>query len=166
MIRSNYDVPDDDPSIVACERHIVPPSTGEDMAADPRCPRRSRRAPGGFELCADRRPGRPHLQVAVGLEPVRGQIDSSVSQREERMGLLPARRDTHDVQPGLRGAVFTYVLAKGVALLNLPGKKDAFVRARSTRSGCGRRRAVRLVVTAGSGAPVLPAPATSTAPSW
>ena len=32
VIRSNYDIPDDDPSIVACERHIAAPFTGEDMA--------------------------------------------------------------------------------------------------------------------------------------
>ena len=32
VIRSNYDIPDDDPSIVVCAGHIAPPSTGEDMA--------------------------------------------------------------------------------------------------------------------------------------
>jgi hypothetical protein len=49
------------------------------------------------------------------------------------------------------------VLARGVALLNLPGKKDAFVRAPFDSVGTWpERRAVRLVVSAGKGAPVLP----------
>jgi hypothetical protein len=49
------------------------------------------------------------------------------------------------------------VLARGVALLNLPGKKDAFVRAPFDSVGTWpERRAVRLVVSAGKGAPVIP----------
>jgi hypothetical protein len=49
------------------------------------------------------------------------------------------------------------VLARGVALLNLPGKKDAFVRAPFDSVGTWPdRRAVRLVVSAGKGAPVIP----------
>ena len=48
------------------------------------------------------------------------------------------------------------VLARGVALLNLPGKKDAFVRVPFDSVGAWpQRRAVRLVVSAGKG-PVSP----------
>ncbi len=159
VIRSNYDVPDDDPSIVACERHIVPPSTGEDMAET----HGVLDGPDGhpeassYALIADR-DGLTYKSPSV-LSLYGGQIDSqSLNGKNEWVYYPPVATPTTS-NPAFGVPYLPDVLAKGVALLNLPGKKDAFVRAPFNTLGVWpNRRAVRLVVSAGSGAPVLPAP--------
>ena len=138
MIRSNYDVPDDDPSIVACERHIVPPSTGEDIAET----HGVLDGPDGhpeassYALIADR-DGLTYKSPSV-LSLYGGQIDSqSLNGKNEWVYYPPVATPTTS-NPAFGVPYLPDVLAKGVALLNLPGKKDALSAPRSTRSGCGR----------------------------
>ena len=153
VIRSNYDIPDNDPSIVACERHIAPPSTGEDMAethgvldgpdGHP--------DPSSYSLIADRDGltyKSPSVRTLYG-----GQIDTQPLNGKNEWIYYP-----FGATPTAFGVPYLPdVLSRGVAMLNLPGKKDAFVRVPFDSVGkWPSRRAVRLVVNAGSGAPVLP----------
>jgi hypothetical protein len=154
VIRSNYDIPDDDPSIVACERHIAPPSTGEDMAethgvldgpdGHP--------DPSAYALIADR-DGLTYKSPSV-RDLYGGEIDSQpLNGKNEWIYYPPGATSTAFGVPYLPD-----VLSRGVSLFNLPGKPDAFVRVPFDSVGAWpNRRAVRLVVSAGSGAPLLPA---------
>ena len=154
VIRSNYDIPDDDPSIVACERHIAPSSTGEDMAethgvldgpdGHP--------DPSSYTLIADR-DGLTYKSTSV-RDLYGGMIDTQpLNGKNEWVYYPPGATSTPFGVPYLPD-----VLSRGVSLLNLPGKKDAFVRVPFDSVGAWpNRRAVRLVVSAGSGAPLLPA---------
>jgi hypothetical protein len=157
VIRSNYDISDDDPSIVPCERHIAPPSTGEDMAethgvldgAD------GHPDPSSYALIADR-DGFTYKSSSV-RDLYGGLIDTqSLNGKNEWVYYPPAVTPTAS-HPAFGVPYLPDVLARGVALLNLPGKKDAFVRAPFDSVGTWpERRAVRLVVSAGKGAPVIP----------
>ena len=157
VIRSNYDISDDDPSIVPCERHIAPPSTGEDMAethgvldgAD------GHPDPSSYALIADR-DGFTYKSSSV-RDLYGGLIDTqSLNGKNEWIYYPPAVTPTAS-HPAFGVPYLPDVLARGVALLNLPGKKDAFVRAPFDSVGTWPdRRAVRLVVSAGKGAPVIP----------
>ena len=157
VIRSNYDISDDDPSIVPCERHIAPPSTGEDMAethgvldgAD------GHPDPSSYALIADR-DGFTYKSSSV-RDLYGGLIDTqSLNGKNEWIYYPPAVTPTAS-HPAFGVPYLPDVLARGVALLNLPGKKDAFVRAPFDSVGTWpERRAVRLVVSAGKGAPVIP----------
>ncbi|MGO9962519.1 MAG: hypothetical protein ACLPUG_03690 [Acidimicrobiales bacterium] len=154
VIRSNYDIPDDDPSIVACERHIAPASTGEDMAethgvldgldGHP--------DPSSYTLIADR-DGLTYKSVSV-RDLYGGMIDTQpLNGKNEWVYYPPGATSTPFAVPYLPD-----VLSRGVSLYNLPGKKDAFVRVPFDSVGAWpNRRAVRLVVSAGSAAPQLPA---------
>ena len=154
VIRSNYDIPDDDPSIVSCERHIAPPSTGEDMAethgvldgpdGHP--------DPSSYKLIADR-DGLTYKSTSV-RDLYGGMIDTQpLNGKNEWVYYPPGATSTPFGVPYLPD-----VLSRGVSLLNLPGKKDAFVRIPFDSVGAWpNRRAVRLVVGAGSGVPLLPA---------
>jgi hypothetical protein len=157
VIRSNYDISDDDPSIVPCERHIAPPSTGEDMAethgvldgpdGHP--------DPSSYALIADR-DGFTYKSSSV-RDLYGGLIDTQpLNGKNEWVYYPPAVTPTAS-HPAFGVPYLPDVLARGVALLNLPGKKDAFVRAPFDSVGTWpERRAVRLVVSAGKGAPVIP----------
>jgi hypothetical protein len=157
VIRSNYDISDDDPSIVPCERHIAPPLTGEDMAethgvldgAD------GHPDPSSYALIADR-DGFTYKSSSV-RDLYGGLIDTqSLNGKNEWIYYPPAVTPTAS-HPAFGVPYLPDVLARGVALLNLPGKKDAFVRAPFDSVGTWPdRRAVRLVVSAGKGAPVIP----------
>jgi hypothetical protein len=157
VIRSNYDISDDDPSIVPCERHIAPPLTGEDMAethgvldgAD------GHPDPSSYALIADR-DGFTYKSSSV-RDLYGGLIDTqSLNGKNEWIYYPPAVTPTAS-HPAFGVPYLPDVLARGVALLNLPGKKDAFVRAPFDSVGTWpERRAVRLVVSAGKGAPVIP----------
>jgi hypothetical protein len=154
VIRSNYDIPDDDPGIVACERHIAPPSTGEDMAethgvldgpdGHP--------DPSSYTLIADR-DGLTYKSASV-RDLYGGMIDTQpLNGKNEWVYYPPGATSTPFGVPYLPD-----VLSRGVSLFNLPGKKDAFVRVPfDSGAAWPDRRAVRLVVRAGSGAPLLPA---------
>jgi hypothetical protein len=154
VIRSNYDIPDDDPSIVACERHIAPPSTGEDMAET----HGVLDGPDGhpdsssYTLIADR-DGLTYKSPSV-RDLYGGEIDNQpLNGKNEWVYYPPGATSTAFGVPYLPD-----VLSRGVSLLNLPGKKDAFVRVPFDSVGAWpNRRAVRLAVNAGSGAPLLPA---------
>ena len=56
VIRSNYDIPDGSPRIVPCERHLAPPSTGEEMAETHGVLDGPDGVPHSERLLADRRP--------------------------------------------------------------------------------------------------------------
>jgi len=153
VIRSNYDIADDDPSVVACERHIVPPSTGEDMAethgvldgpdGHP--------DPSGYTLIADR-DGLTYKSLSV-RQLYGGEIDTQDLNGKNEWIYYPAGSTSTPFGVPYLPDVFS----RGVSLFNLPGKKDGFVRAPFDSVGkWPERRAVRLVVNAGSGAPVLP----------
>jgi len=154
VIRSNYDVPDDDPSIVACEHHIAPPSTGEDMAethgvldgpdGHP--------DPSSYALIADR-DGLTYKSLSV-RKLYGGQIDTQpLNGKNEWVYYPPGASATPFGVPYLPD-----VLSRGVSLLNLPGRPGAVVRLPFDSVGAWpSRRAVRLVVSAGVGAPLLPA---------
>jgi len=154
VIRSNYDIPDDDPSIVACERHIAPPSTGEDMAET----HGVLDGPDGhpdsssYTLIADR-DGLTYKSPSV-RDLYGGEIDNQpLNGKNEWVYYPPGATSTAFGVPYLPD-----VLSRGVSLLNLPGKKDAFVRVPFDSVGAWpNRRAVRLAVSAGSGVPLLPA---------
>lgn len=158
VIRSNFDIPDDDPSIVPCERHIAPPSTGEDMAethgvldgpdGHP--------DPSSYTLIADR-DGLTYKSPSV-RHLYGGEIDTQPLNGKNEWIYYPPRSTPTASHPAFGVPYLPDVLARGVALLNLPGKKNAFVRVPFDSVGIWpQRRAVRLVVNAGKGAPVLPA---------
>jgi hypothetical protein len=157
VIRSNYDIPDDDPSIVACERHIAPPSTGEDMAethgvldgADGHPDRSS------YTLIADR-DGLTYKSRLV-RDLYGGMIDNQPLNGKNDWIYYPPVAAPTAAHPAFGVPYLPDVLAKGVALLNLPGKKGAFVRVPFDSVGTWpERRAVRLVVRAGKSPVVLP----------
>jgi hypothetical protein len=157
VIRSNYDISDDDPSIVPCERHIAPPLTGEDMAethgvldgAD------GHPDPSSYALIADR-DGFTYKSSSV-RDLYGGLIDTQPLNGKNEWIYYPPAVTPTALHPAFGVPYLPDVLARGVALLNLPGKKDAFVRAPFDSVGTWpERRAVRLVVSAGKGAPVLP----------
>jgi hypothetical protein len=154
VIRSNYDIPDNDPSIVPCERHIAPASTGEDMAETHGVLDGSEGHPdpSSYTLIADR-DGLTYKTPSV-LSRYGGMIDTQPLNGTNEWVYYP-----HGATSTAFGVPYLPdVLAKGVALLNLPGKKDAFVRVPFDSIGTWPdRRAVRLVVTAGVGPPALPA---------
>jgi hypothetical protein len=155
VIRSNYDIPDNDPSITPCERHISPPSTGEDMAET----HGVLDGPDGhpdsssYSLIADR-DGLTYKSASVRAL-YGGKVDTQPLNGKNEWIYYPS---------GSTSAAFGVpylpdVLSRGVALFNLPGKKDAFVRVPFDSVGkWPARRAVRLVVNAGSGAPIVPGP--------
>ena len=158
VIRSNYDIPDDDPSIVACERHIAPPSTGEDMAETHGVLDGSdgHPDPSSYSLIADR-DGLTYKSLSV-RDLYGGMIDKQpLNGKNEWIYYPPASTPTTS-HPAFGVPYLPDVLARGVALLNLPGKKDAFVRVPFDSIGAWpQRRAVRLVVRAGKGPVSLPA---------
>ncbi len=159
VIRSNYDIPDYDPGIVACERHIAPPSTGEDMAethgvldgAD------GHPDPSSYSLIADR-DGLTYKSASV-LSLYGGQVDTQpLNGNNEWVYYSPVATPTTSA-PAFGVPYLPDVLSRGVSLFNLPGRIDGVVRAPFDSVGTWpARRAVRLVVNAGTGAPVLPAP--------
>ncbi|MGA2527923.1 MAG: hypothetical protein ABSG36_02030 [Acidimicrobiales bacterium] len=156
VIRSNYDIPDDDPSIVACERHIAPASTGEDMAethgvldgpdGHP--------DPSSYALIADRD------GLTYKTHSVRNLYGGKIDKQP-----LNGKNEWIYYPPGAAATAFGVpylpdVLSRGVSLFNLPGKKGGVVRAPFDSIGAWpTRRAVRLVVNAGVGAPDVPASA-------
>ena len=158
VIRSNYDIPDNDPSIVACERHVAPPSTGEDMAET----HGALDGPGGhpeassYALIADRD------GLTYKSAPVRnlygGKIDDQPMNGKNEWIYYPPRPAPTTTHPAFGVPYLPDVLSRGVALLNLPGKVGASVRVPFDSIGkWPERRSVRLVVKAGHGAPLLPA---------
>jgi hypothetical protein len=158
VIRSNYDIPDDDPSIVPCERHITPPSTGEDMAeahgvldgAD------GHPDPSSYTLIADR-DGLTYKSTSV-RDLYGGMTDSQPLNGKNNWIYYPPVAAPTAAHPAFGVPYLPDVLARGVALFNLPGRKDAFVRVPFDSVGAWpERRAVRLVVRAGKGPVVLPA---------
>jgi len=158
VIRSNYDIPDSDPSIVSCERHIAPPSTGEDMAET----HGVLDGPGGhpqatsYSLIADR-DGLTYKSPSV-RKLYGGKIDDQPMNGKNEWIYYPPQASPTASHPAFGVPYLPDVLSRGVCLLNLPGKKGAFVRVPFDTIGAWPgRRAVRLVVSAGSGPPLLPA---------
>ena len=158
VIRSNYDIPNNDPSIVACERHIAPPSTGEDMAET----HGVLDGPGGhpeassYALIADR-DGLTYKSPAV-RKLYGGKVDDQPMNGKNEWIYYPPQLSPSSSHPAFGVPYLPDVLSRGVTLFNLPGKKDGFVRVPFDSIGAWpERRAVRLVVRAGSGAPLLPA---------
>ncbi len=158
VIRSNYDIPDNDPSIVACERHIAPPSTGEDMAET----HGVLDGPGGhpeassYALIADR-DGLTYKSASV-RNLYGGKIDDQPMNGKNEWIYYPPQPAPTTAHPAFGVPYLPDVLSRGVALLNLPGKPGASVRVPFDSIGkWPERRSVRLVVKAGHGAPLLPA---------
>ncbi len=153
VIRSNYDVPDDDPSIVACERHIAPPSTGEDMAETHGVLDGADGHPdaSSYALIADR-DGLTYKSHSV-RQLYGGEIDTQdLNGKNEWIYYPPGAASTAFGVPYLPD-----VLSRGVSLFNLPGRLAGVVRAPFDSVGAWpQRRAVRLVVNAGVDAPSLP----------
>ena len=158
VIRSNYDIADSDPSIVPCERHIAPASTGEDMAelhgvldgpdGHP--------DPSSYSLIADR-DGLTYKSSSV-RKLYGGKIDTQPLNGKNEWVYYPPVPSPSASKPAFGVPYLPDVLSRGVSLLNLPGKKGGVVRAPFDSVGkWPERRAVRLVVKPGSGAPLLPA---------
>ena len=158
VIRSNYDIPDSDPSIVPCERHIAPASTGEDMAelhgvldgpdGHP--------DPSSYSLIADR-DGLTYKSSSV-RKLYGGKIDTQPLNGKNEWVYYPPVPSPSASKPAFGVPYLPDVFSRGVSLLNLPGKKGGVVRAPFDSVGkWPERRAVRLVVKPGSGAPLLPA---------
>ena len=112
--------------------------------------------PSSYTLIADR-DGLTYKSTSV-RHLYGGEIDTQPLNGKNEWIYYPPRSTPTASHPAFGVPYLPDVLARGVALLNLPGKKDAFVRVPFDSVGTWpQRRAVRLVVNAGKGAPVLPA---------
>jgi hypothetical protein len=148
VVRSNYDVPDSDPSIAPCERHVVPPPVAEEMAEahglidGPD----GRPDPSMYPVLAARASATfndPSVVAATG-----GEADpSTLGQFYFPAGQLPV--------PYLPDP-----LARGTAFLGLPGTapspKPVQVPFFAKSSDWPVARSFRLVLRPGSGPPKLP----------
>jgi len=158
VIRSNYDISDDDPSIVPCERHIAPPLTGEDMAethgvldgAD------GHPDPSSYALIADR-DGFTYKSSSV--RDLYGGLIDTQSSTARTSGSTTRPRDAHSLASGLWRA-----LPAGRARERCgpaqPARQRRMPSCAPPFDSVGTwpdRRAVRLVVSAGKGAPSFPA---------
>jgi len=143
VIRSNYDIPDSE--VVPAQRHLAPPGTSIEMAE----------THGQFDDAS----GRTRADLYGTLAARDGVTYASPAVLEELHGTA---EDIDGQQwiwypPGYGFAV-PYLpdpLAAGVALSGLPGAGATAVIVPFT-GGWPARRAIRLVVEAGSGAPALP----------
>ena len=153
VIRSNFDIPDDSPHIIACERHLAPPATSEEMlethgALDNAggVPRKD-----AYAMLANR-DGLTYKTHSV-LELYGGKIQR-LNAHNEWIYYPPGEKH----HPPLGVPYLPDVLSHGVALLGLPGAGSQRLLVPNSLGAWPDRRAVRLVVKAGSKHPSLPAP--------
>ena len=139
VIRSNYDIADS--TVVPCQAAPRPARIVDEMA-ETHGALDSARPPeqGLYAMLAG--PRRPDLQVARDLAALRRRRREQ--SRPQRVGLLPVRRQR------LRGPLPARRPRRGVSLLGLPGAGSDRVNL-AFDTGWPDRRAIRLVVRAGSG---------------
>jgi hypothetical protein len=143
VIRSNFDVPDS--TVTPCERHLAPPATSVEMALTHGVLDGASGAPGKAE----------HAMLAArdGLTYQSPSVLTSLHGKTEKLAagdwIYYPPNGTFDV-PYLPD-----VMGCGVCLLGLPGAGNSRVIV-PFGTGWPDKRAVRLVIEAGSGTPVKP----------
>ena len=153
VIRSNFDIPDDSPLIVPCERHLAPPASSEELlethgALDDAhgVPRRD-----AYAMLAER-DGLTYKTHSV-LELYGGKIEK-LNAHNEWIYYPPGEKH----HPALGVPYLPDVLSDGVALSGLPGAGSERLLVPNSVGAWPDRRALRLVIKAGHRHPALPPP--------
>jgi len=155
VIRSNYDIPDSSPLIVASERHLAPPASSEDMVEAHGALDGPDGAPqaSSYSLIAGR-DGLTYKSPSV-MSLYGGQIDTQPLNGSNEWVYYPPV--TAPSSPAFGIPYLPDVAGAGVSLLGLPGAPFKRVNlAFDTVGPWPARRAVRLVVLAGHAAPSTP----------
>jgi hypothetical protein len=158
VIRSNYDIANTSPLIIPAERHLAPPTSSEDMVeahgvldGPSGVPQASL-----YSVIAGR-DGLSYKSPTV-MSMYGGQVDTQPLNGSNEWIYYPPVASPTPSQPAFGVPYLPDVLGAGVSLIGLPGAVFKRVRVPfDTLGAWPARRAVRLVVKAGHGAPVLPA---------
>lgn len=151
VIRSNFDIPDDSPLIVACERHLAPPATSEEMIE----------AHGGIDN-AGGGPRKNAYAMLADRDGLNYKTRSVLDLYGGKTEMLNAHNEWIYYPPGEKhhpafGVPYLPdVLSHGIALHGLPGAGSQRLLVPNSLGQWPDRRAVRLVVKAGGKHPSLP----------
>ena len=142
VIRSNYDVPDD--TVTPCQRHLAPPGTSIELA----------QTHGALDSAG--RPGKAVYATLAARDGLSYKSPSVLSRYGGRVETIGANEWVYYPEDANFGVPYLPdPLGCGASLLGLPGAGGNRVKV-EFGAGWPDRRAVRLVVRAGSGAPTLP----------
>jgi hypothetical protein len=157
VIRSNYDIADSSPLIVPAERHLAPPASSEDMVEAHGALDGTNGTPQAslYSLIAGR-DGLTYKSPSV-LSLYGGEIDNQPLNGSNEWVYYPPVSAPSPSQPAFGVPYLPDVLGTGISLLGLPGAPLNRVNlAFDTVGAWPARRALRLVVRAGHGAPARP----------
>lgn len=165
VIRSNYDIPDTSPLIVPSERHLAPPASSEEMVEAHGALDGPNGAPqpSSYSLLAGR-DGLTYKNASV-MAMYGGHTDNQPLNGPNDWIYYPPVTSPSAASPAFGVPYLPDVLGCGTSLAGLPGAGGKRVNvAFDTVGAWPARRAVRLVVRAGSAAPHLPPPTEADGP--